>query len=295
MKDLNHMHGELITFTTADDYELHGFLVRGMIRSNKIIIFVHGMGGNFYNWKSMKKIASVLLSRGYDFFFANNRGHDIVSKSYKKIGRRYNNLLAGTAYEKFEDSWKDIDGAVKEMKRENYGNIILLGHSTGCQKIAYYAYKTDSKNISAIILIGPADDYNLAKKDLGKKFTSAVRTSRALSRNEMSLMPFSITSFKSARRFLSLTDNKRIEGKIFNYEDENMREFSKIKIPIMASFGSREQFKTKPVIKYLTKLKSLTKSKHFASLIIQGADHFFVTGHEEQTAKSVADWLDKVV
>jgi len=295
--DINHIPGELIAFKTSDGYELHGFLIKGKNKkkkSGKVLISIHGMTGNFYSWPGSRLMAKIFLQNGYDFFKINTRGHDVVSKYYRNIKGKSESYLGGTAYEKFEDSWKDIAGAVSEMKEKGYKKIILFGHSTGCQKAAYYAYKTNSKDISAVVLMAPADGFNTNKKELGRKFYPTLRLARRLAQRNQKLIPLEDGfNSMSPKRFLSIADLKSVEARLFNYEDNKMKEFSKIKVPICAVFGSNEEYKTKPVRIYLKQLAKVTRSKKFVAVEIKGADHAF-KNHEAETAKVVVKWLDKL-
>ncbi len=93
----------------------------------------------------------------------------------------------------------------------------------------------------------------------------------------------------SARRHLSIVDLKRVESRLFNY-DGPLREFSSITVPILAVFGSKEQFAVKPVKVCLDLLKQKTRSKQFNSAIVKGGDHSF-NKREAELAGLVAHWL----
>jgi hypothetical protein len=173
--------------------------------------------------------------------------------------------------------------------------MILEGHSTGCQKAVYYQAKKNDKRVSAIILLAPADDLNINRKTLGKRFANSLRIASKLAKKKSPLsqmMPLGIYSSPiSANRFLSFADPKHPEAQIFNYVDGRFKLFGKVKTPMLAIFGSEEEYRTMPVSKYLKMLKNASTSKHFASLELPGADHSF-NGKEQELGKEVIAWLD---
>ncbi len=293
--DIKEISGNLITYTAIDGTELQGFLVKSKKKTNKVVIHVHGLTGNFFRSLPTRKIIPFYLTAGYDFLSINTRGHDIVSWLVKVKGKKRKGFSAGTAFEKFEDCVKDIGGIVDFVAKKGYKNIVLQGHSTGCQKATYYVYKIRDKRVSSIVLLAPADDYNVDKKKLGKKWKPAVKLARKLAKkNPNSLMPLGMTNDElfSAQRFLSLSDKSRVEARIFDYEVGSLKEFSNITCPILAIFGSKEQYRTKPVRIYLDQLKIATKSKKFQGVEIKGANHSF-QDHEQALALSVVNWLNK--
>jgi hypothetical protein len=158
-------------------------------------------------------------------------------------------------------------------------------------------YKTNDKRVSAVVLLAPADDYNTAKKILGKKWKVAANfAKRMLKKKSDELIPRDLVKhqFFSVQRFLSKHDLSGVEARIFNYESGNFREFRSMALPVMAVFGSKEEYKTKPVRIYLKQLAKVTRSKKFAAIEIKGANHAF-KNHEAETAREVVKWLNKMV
>ena len=65
--------------------------------------------------------------------------------------------IIGGCYEKFTDSILDIEGAISYVKKIGYDEIILEGHSYGCNKVAYYCSKNKDEAIKEIVLLAPCD------------------------------------------------------------------------------------------------------------------------------------------
>ena len=295
--DPSDIHGELITYHATDGIELQGFLVKAKKRTRRVVVHIHGLTGSFFRNTTIKRMIPYYLQAGYDFFLINTRGHGTITPMYRVKGKKVKWTEIGTALEKFEDCVKDIKGITNFLKSEGYKKIILQGHSTGCQKATYYMYKTKDRQVSAIILLAPADDYNVAKKQLKKKWKFAVNfAKKMLKKKSRDLMPAKmiIGERLSAWRFLSTNDLANVEARIFNYESGKFKEFSSMTLPVMAVFGSKEEYKTKPVRIYLKQLEKATKSRKFLAVEIPGANHAF-ENHEAETAQAVVEWLNKVV
>ena len=285
------MEGEIVKYESGDGFILHGFLTRSKKENDSVIINVFGMTGDFFGSDRYPAFASTLKNTGVDFFSSNNRG---LGSSFEFDNKDGTSKYIGTAKENFEECMFDIGGAIKAMKKMGYANIILQGHSTGCQKIAYYQYKKQDKSVKGLILLALADDYNLAKKALGKKFEKAVLYSRNMVKKGRG-EEFAPTWFTyyNYRRFLSYADSKNVEARLFDY-DSKMLEFSSIKCPVLAIFGSDEEHRAKPIKKYMEILSKRTGSKMFDWIIVKGADHSF-HGKEAELATVVKNWAEAVL
>ena len=262
---------ELVTFKSTDGFELNGALKKGKHKNNKLIIHLHGMTGNFYGGEMTQELINGFTNTNFDILSINNRGHEITSRIYSKK----NKMLAGTAFEIFEDCIKDIDGAIKIGKKLGYKKFILSGHSTGCQKVTYYQSKKINNGVIALILLAPADDYTSTKIGLGKRFDKSVEIAKKLvAKGEGDkLLPIWISRY-SAKRYLSYTDSKNTESQLFNYNGR-LKHFSNIQVPILAVFGENDKYLTGPAKETFLKLKKVTKSILLETIIIKNTDHPF--------------------
>lgn len=280
----------LIKYQTKDGLVLHGALFKSKQNNTKVIIHEHGMCSNFFCGSMTEELSKTLKNSNWDFFSTNNRGFSLTNKFVKKNKKE----IIGTAYEEFTDCIKDVDGAIKTMKELGYTKIILSGQSTGCQKITYYQSKNKNPLVKGLILLAPADDYSATKRELGKNFNKAIKLAKKLVKKGKGkeLMPQKYNKY-SAKRFLSFADTKNIESKIFNYTDE-LKTFSKIKIPILALIGSKEENIGKQTPKeMLNLLEQHTNSKLFISALIKGATHSFVE-KERETGKIILTFCNLI-
>jgi len=252
---------------------LDGFWCHGEEKSNVLMIVVHGMGGNFYGSRLKKELMSRCTQENIDVFTFNNRGAGW-----------------GVQNERFSDCLADIDAAVKFARKEGYRKIVLLGHSTGCQKITFYQARRQLRIVKALVQLAPGDDYAIVRRDLGMSFNRWVKKAEALVQEGAgeTLLPPHRTGF-GARRFLSVADPSNTESKIFNYEGP-LYHFRKIRTPMLVIFGSAEEFACIPVPEMGRILSEKTNAEDFEFVSIPGADHGF-HGKELQTVKYIVKWL----
>ena len=292
--EIRRMAGEMIEFGTSDGVLLHGFLTRPKKRSEIAVIHLHGMGGNMPRAVGgYEKMLSDSLNRiGYNFFVIETRGSAIASwiRRYRK-GKRE---VGGTAFEKFEESRYDIEGAIRALHRIGIRKIILEGHSTGATKAVYYQLKAQTPSVKGIILIGPGDDYNAYRKRLGKRFSQAVRYARENRRDKLALMPKRYyQGIVGTSRFLSFSDLHFPEARIFDYESGRLREFSRIRTPVLAIFGTEEEWMTMPAKSYMRLLERDSGSRFFGSIMIKGANHTF-KGKQKELVNAITGWLRRL-
>lgn len=91
----------------------------------------------------------------------------------------------------------------------------------------------------------------------------------------------------------SLMDERRVEAQLFDYAKGEFKLFRRIKTPMLAVFGNKEEYKMMAVSKYLDMLRKASTSRCFGALEIRGADHGF-SGKEKELAQAVVSWLDNL-
>jgi len=269
------IRGTLISLTLPGKKprNLDGFWVKGNRKSRNLLIFVHGMGSNFYKSKFKKAWMRLGPKSGTDVFCFNNRGCE-----------------DGVSDERFKDCIADIDATMNFARNEGYKRIILLGHSTGCQKITYYQHRRRAPDVSALILTAIGDDMAIAKRDLGRDYSRWLKRAGQLvadGKGDTRLPPCCLNF--SAHRFLSAVDPDEIEANLFRF-DGDMRIFRQLKLPILAVFPEQEQYACMPVKKMAEILRAKSTSTEFHSILIPDADHSF-HGQEETCVRNCIRWL----
>ena len=274
----------IFSFKTKDDLRFYGGLIKGKKKTNKLVIHVHGMTDFFYDGSLVLALAKSANISGYDLMTFNNRGMGVVSR----IGK----IFLGTSLETFEDCILDIDAALAEAKKLGYTQIILSGHSTGCQKVTYYQGLNKNLHVKSIILLSPADDLNFHKKLLGKKFIPLLEEVKKMVEKHQgdSILPsYFQTAMFSAKRFYHLLKENSIEGNVFNYE-KPLHAIAKLSIPVLAIFGSEEQYAAMEPKKMLEKIAEKFTNKKSKTTLVKGGDHSYHE-KEKQLTQAVKNFL----
>jgi len=135
---------ELIKLTTSDGLQHFGAIYHARDYTSRAekpvgVVLVHGYTGTFTG-EVEGALPPMLAAAGYTTLVANNRGAGIL----------------GAARERFEGCVPDIRAAIDLMADRGYGRIILLGHSKGGVKAAYYLAQTGDPRVIALGLLSPA-------------------------------------------------------------------------------------------------------------------------------------------
>jgi pimeloyl-ACP methyl ester carboxylesterase len=289
------MHGELISFECADKLELEGMLC-APTRSKTCVVHVHGMTDNFHGIGMIDNLMHAAFRNEMSFFTFNNRGMGTIT-IFQKLRHHLTFRTLGTAFENFKDCILDIDAALKMLRERGYRNFILSGHSTGCQKVTYYQYRKNARSVRGLVLLAPADDLNNQIRMLGpKKHKEWLQIARRMVRSGKGkeLMPAEVEpTYFSAKRYYELYRPGSLEGNLFNYEG-GLKAVSKIKTPILAIFGSKEEFAAMPPRRMLKILDGKYVHPYSRGVLIKDADHCFCLQEDEAEA-AVSKWLRNLV
>jgi alpha-beta hydrolase superfamily lysophospholipase len=267
-------------FETPKHVSLNG-LWFGPVNARRAIVWVHGLGSSVFSKHALFK---ELIDRETAVFVWNTRGHDVISKIRAKGKRR---VLGGSAHEVFTECVDDIDGAIRFAKRQGAKEIFLAGHSTGCQKSAYWAHKRKGKGVKGIILLAPVSDY-AGEMHLhgGKKIVRAAKAARAL---VAAKKPHALLSAHlwhetlDAQRFLSLYTPDSIE-EIFSYAQPAKRPRvlqSAAAKPVLVLWAERDEFADRPAAEAAAWFQQTLSGKRHEVRIVAGAGHGFGESEEE--------------
>ena len=181
----------------------------------------------------------------------------------------------------------DIDGAIKAMQEEySDTRIFLSGHSTGCQKITYYALQ---HTVPGLVLLAPGDDYEMLRSEMTGKFDETYDKATRLGADKRDeILPEVFPGF-TAQRFLSLTDPSRIEGMLFNYK-KGLPYLSRLDTPVLAVLGTNDP-STAPADEAFNLLRRQI-GQQFEGVILD-ADHS-LAGHETMISRLIKKLVTKV-
>ena len=273
------LEGSLVAFPAAGGRPgrmLDGFYRPAPQKNAPLLAFVHGMGSNFYRSRLKKAFLEAAPALGFGILAFNNRGAE-----------------RGTENEKFTTCLRDLDAAAEFARRRGHRKLVFVGHSTGCQKIVFWQAKRRHLAVAGLVLLAPADDYAATKRDLGARFDKRVAWAKKMvAQGKVDAPVTGLYERFAAARFLSLVDVKRAEANVFRYAGA-LTQFRRVKCPVLAVFGSEEEFAAIPPADMLAILRRKTRSRDFDDWLIPGADHGF-HGCEAELALSVCQWAREI-
>ncbi len=286
-----------LRFVTPKRYVLDG-LWFGADRPKTGIVFVHGLGSNVFAHHDYL----VPLAAGHTVvLYFSNRGHDRIAgvKRIKRdAGKGYIYEQAGMAHEIFTDCADDIQGAVNLLLSCRARRIYLVGHSTGCQKIAWYlSGRGTHARIAGAVLLCPISDYANARHDDEPKRKKAEAVARELVRRKKPHELLRSDLWRGpidAQRFLSLYTPDSSE-EIFTYAQPGKipRTLQKLKTPLLVIFAGNDEYRDRDTSEMADWFRSNLRSRHAEIEIIPGALHGF-NGKEPKVTASVRRWIKRM-
>ncbi len=291
------MKTQLIRFAADDKIMLQGLLYSPEEKTDKVILHIHGMAGNFYESDFIDAMARIFTDNGWAFFCPNTRGHDYIADfattegEYKRIG---------DAYEVFAESVHDIRGATDFLAQQGFTSIALQGHSLGGPKVAYYVAQTQDNRINKLIFVSPADMVGLSEKEADFDETMAMAQKMIAAGKGHDIMPNPIFGEEgwdgyllSANTYVDLSKRDNPVDVINTYDKDKPSDLAKITIPILATFGTENESVLMEPPQALDILKSKAPScPQFDSAVIQGANHSY-SSHAEELAETIIIWVKR--
>lgn len=277
------MKQELVRMKSIDNIEMVGILYQPEEKSNKIVIHIHGLCGNFYENRFLDGLAKTYTNKGISFLTFNNRGTNFISELLK--GNDFE--VIGGCYEKFIDCLLDIEGAINFAKEKEYTDIILEGHSYGCNKVIYYYNKKKDSSITKIVLLAPCDIPQecvkwLSEEELEKAKQESTRLVNEGKGNE--LIDFSVNAngkIAASTYYNDFLPNG--ESDFIKYVDGingKSKVLNDIDIPVLVVFGDADEcVLTQPIDIVKQYLKNNIKNCDIQ--IINGADHSYTDKYQE--------------
>ena len=277
------MNQGLVRINSIDGIEQVGILYTPNDITDKIVIHVHGLNGNFYENKFLDILSKVYTDKKYAFLTFNNRGKDYISE----FTRGDESVIIGGSLERFKDCLLDIQGVINWVREKGYKEIILEGHSYGCNKVLYYYNNTKDNSIKQIVLLAPCDITFEAKKFLSEEEYKKAKeeSTRLVNENkEKELIDFSIMANGKISAgtyyydflpggendFIRYSDGKNGESTILNSID----------IPVLIVFGNVDEcVLTQPIDIVKSYLNNNISNCNIQ--IIDGANHSYTGKYEE--------------
>lgn len=287
------MKQELVRINSIDEIEQPGILYTPNEDTDKIVIHVHGLNGNFYENRFLDILAKSYTDKNYAFLTFNNRGRDFITELLK--GNDY--TIIGGSLERFKDCILDIDGVVNWVKEKGYKEIILEGHSYGCNKVLYYYNHRKDDSIKKIVLLAPCDIPSEGKKFLSEEEYSKAKeeSTRLVQENkENELIDFSVMAngkIAAGTYYNDFLPNG--ENDFIRYVDGingKSQVLNNIDVPTLVIFGDADEcVLTQPIDVVKEYLKNNLSNCNIQ--IIDGTDHAY-TGRYEELGKVIKNNME---
>ena len=294
------MKYELCQTMTKDGLALQGLLAESQRKGRTAAVWIGGLTSRATNNpERTAALAKTFTAHGIAFAVWDTRGHSAVTW-FRRHGRkaaRGKYFLAGTAFERFEDSVRDIAAVISFLKKRGYRKIFLLGHSTGANKAAYYIQKKGGRGLAGIGLIAPISDIPGIRKKLGRRYERALRTAEKWFKEGKGdeLLPRAVIGgdFYSARRFRSIATLGEHEDTFPYYGAKRAFPWTRyVRLPILTVLPGADLHADRPVTDILATFAKQIPKKYFSGRIIPRADHGFSgKKHTLALARTITNWI----
>lgn len=281
---------------TKDKLIHQGIYFQPSKHNRKAILWVHGLTGRFYSDITLMNLfAEGCNMNGWGFAAFNNRGHDVVANIRKVDHRKrsgFAHAMYGAGLETFEDCIWDIDAGIAYLVDKGFDQVILVGHSTGANKVCFYSGTRHDPRLAGVVLAGPMSDRfsrNAGKEDY---------------RDNLALMNKFIKQGEgdeivSGRHFFPMTPNRWMSllapntaEDVFNYGDSKsvLAVFSKIRKPLLVVLSELDETADRPINKIKKIFDKYARAKRYKSIIMPQATHSY-TGKEKEFVETIISWI----
>ncbi len=280
-----------LVFETPKKVLLNG-LWFGKKDARRVFVWLHGLTSSAWSRHALME----MLAQGDTAVLSfSNRGHDTVTTVQKGKKR----VTAGGGAEVFTECVDDIDGAVAFSRSHGAKEVILVGHSTGCQKSVYWAFNRKSKGINGIVLLAPLSDWASANAMKNEKplLKGATQKARALIKagKPHAFLPNGAWHHPvTAQRFLSLFTPESTEQSIFPYFDERApKMLAKVTVPVLALFAGKDEYSDRPAKKLEQWFSAHPPLGGMTVATVPRVEHSFKGGEEAVVGHTTA-WLSRI-
>lgn len=285
----------LVQSKTSDGIYFKGLISEPAVKSDTIIIHIHGMAGSFYLNNFYKNMHDYYPQNNIAFLATQNRGSNTIEQFPSETGTK----TIGNAYEIFEECVLDIQAWVDFAKSIGYTKIWLQGHSLGPSKIVHYMATKNTNDIEGLILISPSEMNGLVHDEIGQKdfdklYPEAMELVKDGKANELLSNVLWSNVILSAKTFLNFFADHS-NAAIFNFKRPELgwEKVESIKIPVLSLTGTKDDGIV-PVIDPVVAMKfletKLINSPRKKTIVLDGAEHSF-DGFEDKIVSEVVNFI----
>lgn len=266
----------------------------GSKRAKTVFILVHGLTGSAF---SMQGIVDALADRRTAVMTFNNRGFEQVTSVKRRKRAKSEYVTAGTAHEIFTDAADDIDGTIAAARTVGAQHIYLIGHSTGCQKIVYWASvrRNHASIVDGMILLGPLSDRSgMVKARGGSRVERDVMLARSMVRagHPHEFVPKNQSDWFlcDAQRYVSLYARDSDEH-VFPYAEPDIapERLRAVRVPVCVFLAGRDEYGDQPA-RAIAKWFGETIPMRHDVYVVAGVRHGF-KGGEAAVASAIRAFM----
>lgn len=301
MTGKNHMQQYYLTEIQTQDGLLHqGIFYQPQKSGRKALLYVHGLTSAFYHGLPLfAELVKRCEETGIGFTAFNNRGHDVITgikKTDPEKPGEYTRMNGGAGYEHFEECIYDIDAGISFLVEQGFPDVIILGHSTGANKVCYYAgKKNDDPRVAGVILASAVSDRLDPSMGMEKLKRHLAKANLLAGKGKGEKLIWGFHAFPATyNRFIS-SFGPHSEEDVFDYGDREpkLTLFSKITKPLLLIEALHDEYLDRPVEKVKAVFDGKRKSDHYRSIIID-SDHGY-HGKEAEVAEKIMEFVASII
>lgn len=237
------------------------------------VIITNGTGGNIFENRFLRVIGEELEKHEISYICAHNSGAFQMIDLPSEKGNR-----SGLTFEIFDNCVEDLQAYVDFAKRQGYKKIVLGGHSYGCNKVVYYLYKTQCRNIDKFILISPTDTQERTDGEnlsITKIYDIALEYGKQGKLDEIIPVMYDNYNFYTARSFLDAIENKNHQNLPVYNNKNGFDQLKSVKIKGLFVMGEKDAFAKGNTQKHLEIIKKHSGNNQNIIKVIKDTGHTF--------------------
>lgn len=290
---------ELVKFKNRSGLYLDGLYFYSPI-NHCCVVYVHGSFGNFYSNSFIKVMAEIYNARGINFLSFNLTQHDGIAEAVRERNFVCSWEYVGYSISDYNSCIDDIHGALDFVRIRNNNNIILQGHSLGCNRVLYYVKESECE--CPIVLLSPTNSLELQKRWIFPE-EIAHQISRLIAsglKNDISYIEHGVnTSGKEINRtrddapYIPISE-KALVTMLKNPSMDIVQMLNNEKPVTNLAFiylGGQDEYQTDPFDIYINCFDRYFSSTTYK--LINNGNHSFL-GFEEELAYCVAKWINSI-
>jgi pimeloyl-ACP methyl ester carboxylesterase len=243
------------------------------------LVWVHGLTGRFYG-PMIVRIGRELAAGGYQFVTGNNRGHDFGTILWTRSGKA---RFLGGAWERFDESPRDVGAWVDFAMDLGARAVVLIGHSLGASKATYYLAQRDDPRVVGLVLASPAVRAGRLRPEMVELAEQMVGEGRG-----RELLPWGISPVSGTLSAQTYLNRHQTNLDLFGVETADPA-IAKVRCPIFAFLGTRERWVgTETELEVIR--RNATGSTRVDTRMFEGADHRY-SDQEGTVAQAIANWV----